>query len=40
MRALSFDRDDDVAGEAGLEEVLKAKKPKEPLKKGSKGKHN
>ncbi|ODM97566.1 Protein unc-13 B [Orchesella cincta] len=36
LRALSFDRDDEFSGEPGLEEVLKAKKPKEPLKKGSK----
>lgn len=33
MRALSFDRDDDL-GEPGLEEVLKAKKPRE-IRKGN-----
>jgi hypothetical protein len=33
LRALSFDRDDEL-GEPGLEEVLKAKKPKE-LRKGN-----
>lgn len=37
LRALSFDRDEDVAGEPGLEEVLKAKKPKDIKKMGSKG---
>lgn len=33
MRALSFDRDDDL-GEPGLEDVLKAKKPKD-VRKGN-----
>jgi hypothetical protein len=33
MRALSFDRDDEL-GEPGLEEVLKAKKPKD-LRRGN-----
>jgi len=33
IRALSFDRDDEL-GEGGLEEVLKAKKPKD-LRKGN-----
>jgi len=34
QRALSFDRDDEAPVEPGLEEVLKAKKPKE-LRKGN-----